>query len=111
MPFWLVYEKGYYRLGTKRMHIHVTKSTIIYETVYFFSAHDAILESFLGRVKLERMIGVGRIIDPKWRLDTFFVVPHITLDTVIIVCADLFGSANNAIVLWISFFIVAPKQR
>jgi hypothetical protein len=57
------------------------------------------------------MFGVGRITDLKWRLDTFFMVRYITLDTVIIVCACLLHSANIAIHLWISFFVVAPKKR
>jgi hypothetical protein len=39
------------------------------------------------------------------------VVPLITLDTEIIACADLSGIANTAIVFWISFFIVTPKER
>jgi len=69
------------------------------------------LKWFCRKVNLERMLRVGRISDLKWRLNTFFVVPFITRDTVIIACTDLIAFAKTAIHVWISFFIVAPKQR
>lgn len=111
MPFWLVYKKGYCCLSTKSMHVNIAARTIINSKICFVCAQDALVRTFRRKVKLERMFDVGRIIDLKWRLDTFFVIPMITVDTEIIVCADLLDTAHRAIVAWISFFIVAPKQR
>ena len=111
MPFRLVYKKRYCGLSTKSMHINVAESTIIKAKICFYFAQDAMVICFCRKVKLERVFEVGRIIDLKWRLDTFFVVPFITFHTKVIVCTNRLSSASTAIVLWISFFIVAPEKR
>lgn len=112
MSFWLVYENGYRLLSTNHMHVNVAQRTMINHNICFFSTEDAILvRSAFRKIKFERMFEVGRITDLNWRFHTFFVVPCITLNTEIIVCAGCLERASRALAFWTGFFVVAPKER
>lgn len=112
MSFCVVYKNGYWFHRTNRMHTQFVIRRMINNVLETYITTYAIHKSKGRTIKLERLKGIGRVFDFKWRLHTFFVELFTTCGTKIVGCAKICDFAcTTTEVGTIRFFIVAPKER